>query len=92
MAHAFYAIAEHGALCYSPFGIEDVGHIQAPPPDAVIQSVFQTFEGRDTSTLIRGTYGILRGMDVRDKKQKKRLLAERALAEAEAFRAALDGE
>lgn len=62
MAHAFYAIAEHGALCYSPFGIEDVGHIQAPPPDAVIQSVFQTFEGRDTSALIRGTYGILRGM------------------------------
>ncbi len=59
MAHAFYAYAEHGALCYSPFGIEDAGHLQSPPPGAVVQSIFQTFEGRDTSALIRGTYSIL---------------------------------
>ena len=38
---------------------------------------------------MNANYGILRGLDVRDKTQKKRLMAERALAEIERFRAAL---
>ena len=38
---------------------------------------------------MNANYGILRGLDVRDKKEKKRLMAERALGEIESFRAAL---
>ena len=38
---------------------------------------------------MNANYGILRGLDVRDKTQKKRLMAERALAAIERFRAAL---
>ncbi|HIX08588.1 MAG TPA: methylenetetrahydrofolate--tRNA-(uracil(54)-C(5))-methyltransferase (FADH(2)-oxidizing) TrmFO [Firmicutes bacterium] len=38
---------------------------------------------------MNANYGILRGLDVRDKKEKKRLMAERALGEIESFRTAL---
>ena len=38
---------------------------------------------------MNANYGILRGLDVRDKKEKKRLMAERALGEIDRMRAAL---
>ena len=38
---------------------------------------------------MNANYGILRGLDVRDKKEKKRLMAERALGEIDLVRAAL---
>ena len=38
---------------------------------------------------MNANYGILRGLDVRDKKEKKRLMAERALGEIDLMRAAL---
>ena len=38
---------------------------------------------------MNANYGILRGMDVKDKKQKKKLMAERALAEIDRIRAQL---
>lgn len=38
---------------------------------------------------MNANYGILRGMDVKDKKQKKKLMAERALAEIDRVRAQL---
>ena len=38
---------------------------------------------------MNANYGILRGPDIRDKKEKKKVMAERALGEIELFRAAL---
>lgn len=38
---------------------------------------------------MNANYGILRGPDIRDKKEKKKVMAERALREIELFRAAL---
>ena len=38
---------------------------------------------------MNANYGILRGQDIRDKKEKKKVMAERALGEIELFRAAL---
>ena len=38
---------------------------------------------------MNANFGILRGMDVKDKKQKKKLMAERALAEIDRIRAQL---
>ena len=38
---------------------------------------------------MNANFGILRGMDVKDKKQKKKLMAERALAEIDRVRAQL---
>ncbi len=38
---------------------------------------------------MNANYGILRGLDIRDKKEKKKLMAERALAEIERIRAQL---
>ena len=38
---------------------------------------------------MNANYGILRGLDVSDKKEKKRLMAERALGEIDLMRAAL---
>ena len=64
------------------------------PSDACVMGALSRYVAAENRHFqpMNANYGILRGMDVRDKKQKKRLLAERALAEAEAFRAALDGE
>ena len=39
---------------------------------------------------MNANYGILSGLEIRDKKEKKRLMAERALKEIELFRASLD--
>ena len=64
------------------------------PSDACVMGALSRYVAAENRHFqpMNANYGILRGMDVRDKKQKKRLLAERALAEAEAFRVALDGE
>lgn len=59
MAHAFYSVAEHGAICFSPFGIEDVGQMKVVPPGTVVQNIFSTFSSCDTRDLIRDTYRVL---------------------------------
>lgn len=62
MAHAFYAIANHDALCFSPFGIERIEEENVIPENQNIQSIFQTMTGGDTSELLRQTYGILKNL------------------------------
>lgn len=62
MSHAFYAFSECDALCFSPFGIEDIHQIHSLPEGTPIQSIFQTFEGRDLSDLIQKTYDILENL------------------------------
>lgn len=59
LAHAFYAFANHDAICFSPFGIEEIERENYIPQDMNIQSIFQTMTGGDTSELLGKTYGLL---------------------------------
>ncbi len=61
------------------------------PSDACVMGALARYVAAENAHFqpMNANYGILRGLDVRDKKEKKRLMAERALGEIESFRAAL---
>lgn len=61
------------------------------PKDSCVMGALSRYVATENKHFqpMNANYGILRGLDVRDKKEKKRLMAERALREIEAFRAAL---
>ena len=61
------------------------------PSDACVMGALARYVAAENAHFqpMNANYGILRGLDVGDKKEKKRLMAERALGEIESFRAAL---
>ena len=61
------------------------------PSDACVMGALARYVAAENAHFqpMNANYGILRGLDVRDKKEKKRLMAESALGEIESFRAAL---
>ncbi|HIZ24859.1 MAG TPA: methylenetetrahydrofolate--tRNA-(uracil(54)-C(5))-methyltransferase (FADH(2)-oxidizing) TrmFO, partial [Candidatus Gallimonas intestinigallinarum] len=61
------------------------------PSDACVMGALSRYIAAENKHFqpMNANYGILRGLDVRDKKEKKRLLAERALGEIDLVRAAL---
>ena len=61
------------------------------PSDACVMGALARYVAAENAHFqpMNANYGILRGLDVRDKKEKKRLMAERALGEIESFRAVL---
>lgn len=61
------------------------------PSDACVMGALARYVAAENAHFqpMNANYGILRGLDVMDKKEKKRLMAERALGEIESFRAAL---
>lgn len=67
------------------------GRQPVPPSDESVMGALSRYIATENRHFqpMNANYGILRGLDVRDKTQKKRLMAERALAEIERFRAAL---
>ena len=61
------------------------------PSDACVMGALSRYIAAENKHFqpMNANYGILRGLDVRDKKEKKRLMAERALGEIDRMRAAL---
>ena len=61
------------------------------PSDACVMGALSRYVAAENKHFqpMNANYGILRGLDVRDKKEKKRLMAERALGEIDLVRAAL---
>ena len=61
------------------------------PSDACVMGALSRYVAAENKHFqpMNANYGILRGLDVRDKKEKKRLMAERALGEIDLMRAAL---
>ena len=61
------------------------------PSDATVMGALSRYIAAENKHFqpMNANYGILRGLDVRDKKEKKRLMAERALGEIDRMRAAL---
>ena len=61
------------------------------PSDACVMGALSRYVAAENKHFqpMNANYGILRGLDVRDKKEKKRLMAERALEEIDLVRAAL---
>ena len=59
-AEAFYAVAEHGAICVSPFGIDDLGYSPVQKAAGPVQEALQIKSTMDVSCALRQTYGILR--------------------------------
>lgn len=61
------------------------------PSDACVMGALSRYVAAENKHFqpMNANYGILRGLDVRDKKKKKRLMAERALGEIDLVRAAL---
>ena len=61
------------------------------PSDATVMGALSRYIAAENKHFqpMNANYGILRGLDVRDKKEKKRLMAERALGEIDLMRAAL---
>ena len=61
------------------------------PSDACVMGALSRYVAAENKHFqpMNANYGILRGLDVRDKKEKKRLMAERALGEIDRMRAAL---
>ena len=61
------------------------------PSDACVMGALSRYIAAENKHFqpMNANYGILRGLDVRDKKEKKRLMAERALGEIDLVRAAL---
>ena len=61
------------------------------PSDACVMGALSRYIAAENKHFqpMNANYGILRGLDVRDKKEKKRLMAERALGEIDLMRAAL---
>ena len=58
MASAFYAVAEHDALCVSPFGIDGLGQGGAAAGDAVVQAVLDAHSAEAGEPLAQ-TYALL---------------------------------
>ena len=61
------------------------------PSDSCVMGALSRYVAAENKHFqpMNANYGILRGLDVRDKKEKKRLMAERALGEIDLVRAAL---
>ena len=61
------------------------------PSDACVMGALSRYVAAENKHFqpMNANYGILRGLDVSDKKEKKRLMAERALGEIDLVRAAL---
>lgn len=61
------------------------------PSDATVMGALSRYIAAENKHFqpMNANYGILRGLDVRDKKEKKRLMAERALGEIDLIRDAL---
>ena len=76
-------------------GIHCLRKLHGKPPivlsDACVMGALSRYIAAENKHFqpMNANYGILRGLDVRDKKEKKRLMAERALGEIDRMRAAL---
>ena len=76
-------------------GIHCLRKLHGKPPivlsDACVMGALSRYIAAENKHFqpMNANYGILRGLDVRDKKEKKRLMAERALGEIDLVRAAL---
>lgn len=59
-AEAFYAVAEHGAVCVSPFGIDDLITGAQPAAAGPVQEVPQPDNPANVPGSLQQTYGVLR--------------------------------
>lgn len=61
-ANVFYAIGQHDAIGFAPFGVESIGSKQAPPIGQAVQEVLMDMEHTEVGDMLSNCYRLLGDM------------------------------